>query len=1578
MRFALFVCSLTFVLHGETAVSVESVKTPLIPVGAAVTDITPDYPVRLTGYASRKTESDGINSHIHARAIAIGGTSDDSNDVTQPLAVLVTVDNCGVTTDLVEAVFEEISDSLELPRSNFVVSSTHTHSAPWLTDFARLIQTNISPEQQIRLDRYRVQLHQQIVDVVRAAVANRRPARLSIGAGHADFARNRRVLKDGRYAGSGIYEDGPVDHRVAILAAHDANGSLIAVLTNYACHATTDAGANNQISGDWPGFAADMIESDHPGAVAMVAVGCGADVNPIRSRDVDYSADHGRQYADSVRRVLNNRPKDNESTMRALDVNLDCQLSRIELPFGPLPGRDEWESQAGQPGIDGMLAKRMLEKLDSGEGIPTTLTEYPVQTWQFGDDLAMVFLAGEVVQDYAIRMGEMFDADRLWVNAYCNDVPCYIPSKRILREGGYEADRSLKYYGQPTRLSPEIENRICWAVQKQLPHHFYSDELLTEFPGPKPPTESLSTMTTRKDLRVELVAAEPLIQDPVAFDWDPTGRLWVVEMSGYPLGPTSGRIRVLTDEDGDGVFDSGQTFLDGLAYPSGVCVWRNGVLVTAAPDLIYAEDTDGDGKADRNTVLCTGFTEGNQQHRINGMRWGLDGWLYLANGDSGGSIRVTGQTGPDGGRPVKADSDSEISIRFRDIRLKPDEGLLETLSGQTQFGRERDDFGQWFGNNNSNPIWHYVIEDRYVQRNPFAKIGRPLAQVSFEPGAAPVYPTSKTTARFNDFHAANRFTSACGTAICRDTVLGENFYGNAFTCEPVHNLVSRLVLTPQDVTFHGVRTDDETQSEFLASSDNWFRPTMVRTGPDGFQYVCDMYRQVIEHPEWIPVAAQRRLNLRAGSSHGRIYRVVPTDMPSMQPERSWIDQPWKHVSLQKLVERLSSPSAWWRDTAQRILQHRQTEWTDATVAALPWDHDNPAVRVQAVCTAAMADRLSPEHLIAALQDSDARVRRRAIVLLEQVELPAKQLTIVLQKLLEDEDDGARLQLACTLGSLTAPIAGDSLGRLLATDQNNEWIRKACLTSLNSNNVVDVFQAVTKNESADGRLVAELIEQCQRFEQTDAIHESVIRILRRVSRSESVLTSDLTMAADVAAFAQQTEELSESEDVAAAIADAGQQAVTLLRMPELAEGAIVAAIRIVSVAGITTDDVLVRLDELIAPNQSVGIQQAALAALLDNGSSDRVFESWRTLSPDRRNQALDILIRREGALLQLLKQLEDGVLTAADLGAIYRDQLLNHPNADIQIRVKQVLGASQSVDRHTVVMEWQNRLADLTGDLARGEAVFKKRCATCHQLQNIGNQVGADLSSLRDRTTPALVTAILDPNKAVESRFLSYTAVLTDGRTISGMLKSETGTSVTLIGTDGKPQELLRSDLDDLLASNRSFMPEGLEKDLTPQDLADVILFVQSVGTPWKRFDGNTPQIVSADGDGVLTLPASAAEFYGSSIEYDSASGTTKNWQSSDDYLVWQLKVKGWGARQVEFEYTCDDSAAGNQLKAATRGRMMTASVPGTGDSKTPRRWTAGLLELSPGAVTFTLSAPEELTSELLELKAVRLIPAKKD
>ena len=437
-------------------------------------------------------------------------------------------------------------------------------------------------------------------------------------------------------------------------------------------------------------------------------------------------------------------------------------------------------------------------------------------------------------------------------------------------------------------------------------------------------------------------------------------------MGDYPLGvdgkgKPGGVVRFLEDTDGDGRYDKQTTFLDGLGFPTGVMPWRNGVLVACAPDIFYAEDRDGDGKADHREVLFTGFGEGNQQHRLNGFELGLDGWVYGANGDSGGTVRSlkTGKTTP---------------ISGRDFRFRPDTGEFEAESGQTQYGRHRDDWGHWFGNNNPNWGWHYVLADHDLRRNPH--YAPPDPRQTLEPDTR-LYPISRTLARFNDPGAANHVTSANSPTPYRDDLFGPWFATSLFVSEPVHNLVHRMVLEPEGVTFRGRRGPNEAGREFLASSDNWFRPTMLKTGPDGALWIADMYRAVIEHPEWIPDDWEKRLDLRAGSEQGRIYRVYPVDKKPRPIPR--LDQ----LDAAGLVAALDSPSGWQRDTAQRLLLHRGGSGGDrAAASARSRARSGRKTRVQAIWTLADLGGLDEPSALAGLTDADPRVREASIAAVE--------------------------------------------------------------------------------------------------------------------------------------------------------------------------------------------------------------------------------------------------------------------------------------------------------------------------------------------------------------------------------------------------------------------------------------------------------------------------------------------------------------------------------------------------------------------------------------------------------------------
>jgi hypothetical protein len=439
-------------------------------VGVATIDITPEEPIRLTGYGNRSAPTADIRQRLRAKALAFGGTRGQA-------AILITADLIGVPRHVSDDVARRLEPA-GVRREQLAVSATHTHTGPMLAGTLPFIfGAPVPPEHQAASERYTRQLVEKLERVARAALADRRPARLSWSQGRAAFAANRRVLKDGKWTAFGVNPDGPVDRDLPVLAARGPDGRLRAVLVSYACHATTLEGRDNFIHGDWPGSAQALIESRHPGSVALIAVGAGADANPNpRGGGIADVERHAREVADEVDRLLS-------GAMRPLTVAPAGRLRTIELTFSGTPGRTEWERRAANPGAEGLHARAMLARLDRGDAIPAS-APYPIQVWTFANDLAMVFLAGEVVADYSLRLKKELDAGRVWVNAYTNDVAFYVASRRMIPEGGYEVDRSMVYYGQPAPLAPQTEDSIVGAVLDLAPPAFRSYKSLTTLNPP--------------------------------------------------------------------------------------------------------------------------------------------------------------------------------------------------------------------------------------------------------------------------------------------------------------------------------------------------------------------------------------------------------------------------------------------------------------------------------------------------------------------------------------------------------------------------------------------------------------------------------------------------------------------------------------------------------------------------------------------------------------------------------------------------------------------------------------------------------------------------------------------------------------------------------------------------------------------------------------------------------------------------------------------------------------------------------------------------------------------------------------
>ncbi|MBX3414342.1 MAG: c-type cytochrome [Pirellulales bacterium] len=1115
-----------------------------------------------------------------------------------------------------------------------------------------------------------------------------------------------------------------------------------------------------------------------------------------------------------------------------------------------------------------------------------------------------------------------------------------------------------------------VQNEDTARLKDLVDRRSYHDLLAGSKPREHSPAQSLTALRVRDGFVVELVAAEPLVTDPVAIDWDPQGRLLVAEMNDYPRHGTrhTGCVRVLEDTDGDGRFDRSTVFLDDLQYPNSVKWWGRGLLVTSAPDILYAEDTDGDGKADIRQPLFTGFGEGNPQHVVNGLQWGLDNWLYCANGDSGGAV-----TSPQ--------NQVAVDINGRDFRIRPDDGSIDPQAGFTQFIRIRDDWGNWFGNNNINPLWHYRLADHYLRRNPHVAPPSGRRDVSENPGSAPVFPRSRTLERFNDLHTANRFTSACGPAIYRDELLGPGFEGNSFVCEPVHNLVHREIVRPEGLSFSSRRPDDERRSEFLASTDNWFRPVMVRTGPDGALWVVDMYRAVIEHPEWIPSSMLANLDVRAGATSGRIYRIYPVGkQPRDMPHLGAAD-------TAGLVAMLESPNGWVRDSAQQmLLERKDTASAAEPLKRLVREGKRPTARLHALCTLEGLGVLDGETVRRALADPHPGVRRHAIRVSESLLEYEADLGVAVATLVEDNDPQVALQLAYTLGAWNDPRAGRPLARLAVRHADDEIVQAAVLSSVAPQLAAVVRGLIEELSSAEPP--AEIFGKLLATATAAGDEDAVVAMLPAITARRDDRYANWQMAA----LAELLDLLDRQDRT---LADFREQAPAELQgqIDRLA-GLFVHAREVALAADDATADRLAALRllgrnapfaaedvdalrQLLAPRQPQALREAAVEAigrLRDARVPELLLADWKGCGPELRDDILDVLFRREEWQLALLAAIDEELILPSELDTLRRQRLVEHKSPEVRDRAARLFSGDTNSDRRRVVEEHRSVLS-LPGDAARGDVVFAKRCAVCHRWQEKGHAIGPDLSALTDKSGEALLVALLDPNRAVEAKFTSYTAVTQAGLTYNGILTNETGTSLTLLAQEGKEQVVLRNEIEALESSGKSLMPEGLERDLSEQDLADVIAFLQGVSAQPKQMEGNSPALVTPDPlRREFSCLSSNCEIYGDTLRIEEVNGALGYWNSENDHAVWEIDVPREGLYDVLFDWSCDDSCAGNYYVMEVSGARLTGRVEGTGDWNAYRREKVGEVRLPAGKQRLGIRASGRIQEALFDLRSVTLRP----
>ncbi len=912
--------------------------------------------------------------------------------------------------------------------------------------------------------------------------------------------------------------------------------------------------------------------------------------------------------------------------------------------------------------------------------------------------------------------------------------------------------------------------------------------LVQETP-PLSPEAALKTIQVPRGFRAEIVAREPEVVDPVAMAFDEDGRIFAAEMRDYPLGPPSGRVKLLEDRDGDGRFERATLFADNVPFPTGVMPWKGGVLVCAAPDILYLKDTDGDGRADVREVVLTGFGTGeNPQSFVNNLEYGIDNWIWGANGGLGGNLRWGDAKGQPPG-----------TIRGNDFRFRPDSREFETVSGRSQYANALDDWGRRFTNTNSQHLLHPVLPLAAMKRNPDLAVPALDESLPDHGDAARVFPVSPIGKRFNDPAAAGHFTSACGLGVYRGGAFPPDYRGNVFGCEPVHNVVHRDVLVPKGASFTAVR--GEKDSEFFASTDPWCRPVNLANGPDGALYVVDFYRYVVDHPKFITLEDQKKLDLLAGNDKGRIYRVVHASArPSPRPRLS-------SASTSELAAHLESGSGWRRTTAQRLLVERKDPASAPLVLAL-LASPSALARLHALWTLEGLGALGADRIVAALRDPEPGVREHAVRLAREHGLPEP-----LAGMAGDPDPRVRFELALSLdGSL------DALARIAERDAGDRWTRAAVLASVGRSRV-EFLRLLGRDFPGAGELVRGLAAMvAARRDESE-----VAGWLRAVAAEGGEHPRPWQQAAlsalpSLRRAGVKVEKAIEASGASGRIAGWAAKGLDRALDGARPEQERVDALELYAL--FADPEAAPRLRPLLRAQEPQEVQVAAVRAF---GDPAGLLDGWAGLTARVRREVLEGLLRR-GNAGAILAALEKGEVRAVDLEPAQRTRLLENADAAVRGRAAKLLETKVS-DREELVRELTPKVTALAGDRLRGEKMYLTNCASCHRWFGQGHKVGPDLATVVGKDRKLVLVDLLDPNRQVDPAYRTYVVKTAAGEMVTGIISAESPNSVTLRRALGEETTVLRRDIAELKAWPASLMADGIENNLKAQDFADLLEFL---------------------------------------------------------------------------------------------------------------------------------------------------------
>lgn len=960
--------------------------------------------------------------------------------------------------------------------------------------------------------------------------------------------------------------------------------------------------------------------------------------------------------------------------------------------------------------------------------------------------------------------------------------------------------------------------------------------------SPLSPQEALKAFQLDPGLRIELVAAEPQVVDPVAMAFDERGRLYVVEMRDYPANPGKpiGRVALLEDKDNDGYYETRHEFAEGLISPQGVACWDGGVFVTSAPDVFYFKDTDGDNKADVKKTMFTGFDlGGSSQLRVNHPTFGIDNWFYLANGLSGGDV-----ASPEYPKHPK------VRLGQNDFRFKPGTDQFEAIGGFAQFGLSFDDYGHRFICMNREHCNQVVLNPAYLERNPNLPFTTTYQDISDHGAACRIYPISHAVTTFA-MHAGT-FTAACSVTVYRGTALPPEYRGNSLTCDPTGNLVHRDQLKPGGAAMVASRVDEK--MEFVRSPDDWFRPVFLANAPDGAFYICDMYRKTIEHPVYLPEEIRKISDFESGKDKGRIWRVIAADA---RPQRKPFDL--TRESDEDLIRHLASPDGWQRDTAQRLLLERHPSSVSDFVRVVLTEDGPPPSHAQALWTLDALGALDDSDILRGLDDGAPGVRENAVRLAESRLTRCTDLREKTLAMASDPDARVRFQVALSLGAVNDEQIIAPLVSIALRDLGDRFTRAAVISSCGgfSGRLMQAFVGALSKHS-NGGPSATLEESSKGLLDMIRLLSTTVGAAESIETCGSILAHIATSPGSAAAWKMSAirgllEGLARAKKpatLAKLMAEAEKQSAgtapalrgLILAAQDLAASTeAVRAMRLEAIGLLTyVEQSSERLQKLISPEEPADIQLAALRALLQQADDKTLAalldgEHWPGFSPPVRAGILGAMLSRPRQLSAILSSMEGGVVPPLALTPAQREALMKNKDATVSDRAKKLFSELGSSDRRKAYQE-SLEVLKLPADPRRGQAVFTRLCAQCHQLEGQGVPVGPDLTGVRNQSPETLLMHIVIPEAEILPGYQNHIVETNEGEIYTGLLLAQTPTSVTLRKNLGQEETILRSSIASMYVDSLSLMPQELEKNMTRQELADLIALLRNpeAGVPTKN------------------------------------------------------------------------------------------------------------------------------------------------